>query len=806
MSALAREILIALRSLRRRRAFSIAWIANYAIGICGFIVVYSVVDKVLLRPLPYPDADRLVAAFQVMPDLRERSPSQWNSFGFSHEAFRALQRDVPALELVAAFAGGSRVLGGIGDEPPERADIMRVSTSALSLLGVQPVRGRAFLVGEDAVPGTPVALISHDMWRSRFGSRPDILERSIQLGGVPHQIVGVLPDGFRLPRANTPAIWIPLGADPDDALPRKTPLSIVARMRHGADPAVVEGQIARVLRTLDPGQHRDARVASWHMEVTKRVRRPLLFLLGASGVLLLLASISAGGLLAIELRSRYRELATRNALGAGRSRILRELSLEGVWLAFAALFAGMWLAMLSLAALRAVGAQAVPQLANARIDSGVIGVAGGIAIATALIMASLCGWIATRHAPAEYLTTAGTAQARTVARTLAARVIIGAQFSLASFLVIGALLLSVNLRRMSAVDPGFDPRGRVVASMEIGRDANDPTIAIQTFSNVAERVRRMAGVREVAIASAIPFSGGNSSGTMTVEHDGIADTINARFSSVLPGFLETLGLRVIAGRSITEGDRMGTEPVAVINETASERFFPRGSLGGHVAVGETRFTIVGVVSDVRHTSLVDSTMATAYFAEPQKHSRFLQLLIRMDCTSESSRCAEVPSLSMMRDAAAEVAPGAVVVAAEAMPTLVDRTFAADRFRTAMIGMFAALAVLVTLFGAYTTTARAIQLARADIAIRLALGATNAITIRRFAGEVGLVAIAGAVVGSIAAGFADNIVTPFLSLTSASEPSVYIAVLLGLPVIAFGAAVLASRAITRISPVAILKGA
>ena len=804
---MARDIFVAIRSLRRRGAFSIAWIANYAIGICGFIVVYSVVEKTLLRPLPYPEADRLIAAFQVIPDLREQSPSQWNSFLFSHQAFRALQHDAPSLELVAAFGGGSKVLGGIGSEPPERVDILRVSANAFRLLGVHPAKGRVFVSGEDAVPGTPIALISHDMWRSRFGSRDDVLGRSINLSGVPHEVVGVLPEGFRLPRSRTPAIWVPLGADPDDALPGKTPLSIVARLRDGVDAPVARDQIARVLQSLAPGQRREARVAPWQVEATKRVRRPLLFLLGASGVLLVLASISVGGLFGIELRSRWRELATRSALGARRSRILRELSFEGVGLAIASLLAGTWLAMLSLAALRAIGVQAVPQLADARIDFRVIVVASAVAITTSIVIAMLSGWAATQRAPAGYLTTTGASQRRTTEGTFTARLIVGVQFSLASFLVIGALLLSVNLRRVSSVDAGFDPAGRLVATMDIGGDANDPVTAIPAFTNIADRVRRLPGVRDVAIASAIPFSGGNSNGAMTVEHSGGADTISARFSSVLPGFLELLGLRLIAGRSIDDSDRIGAEPVAVVNETTAKRFLPLGSLGGHVVVGETRFTIVGVVSDVHHTSLVDSTMATAYFAERQKHSRFLQLLIRTTCaTASSRRCSDLVSLSTLRAAVAEVEPGAVVVAMESMPTLVHRTFAGDRFRAAMIGMFAAVAILITVFGAYTTTARAIQLARAEIAIRLALGATNAATIRRFSSDIAIVAAAGTMVGSLGAMYAGKFVSPFLPLTSASEPAVYLTVLLGLPAIALVTAVLASGAITRISPCSILKSA
>ena len=806
MDWLTRELRVALRVLRRRRSYTVSWIANYSIGICGFAVVYSVVAQSLLRPLPYPAAERLVATYQAFPELRGRMPARWDSFGFSYAAFRALERDVPAFEAVAALAGGSRVLTSTDDTPPERVDLLRVSTSVFDVLGVRPVRGRSFLAGEDAVPGTPVALISFEMWSTRFGSSETILEQSLTLDGVDHRVVGVLPRDFRLPRATTPRIWIPIGGEADDTLPRKTPLSLVARLRDGADADMARTQASRVLAALDPGQQRGARVTSWQNEITKNSRRPLIFLFTASLILLALATVSSGGLTAIEFRSRLRELATRMAIGASRRRILTALCVEVVLLSISAVVVGAWLATAVLAALRAVATAAVPGLQYASIDIGVISAAAAIAIITSVVIAIIVGTMVSSRAPVAYLATAFGSGRRSIGDAWTTNALVALQFGMATLLLIGGSLLTVNLRRMSNADPGFDPRRRIVASIEVGPRASDPAVIIPLFNTIADRVRRLPHVREVAVGSAIPFSGGNSNGEMAIESERGADTITARFSSALPGFLETLGLRLGAGRTIAEADGPGADPVAVVNATIARRYWPDGSaIGRHLTIGETRFTVVGVVSDVRHASPIDSTWPTVYVAEQQKHSRFLQLLIRVGCEKPAGRSCEGVSLGSLRKAVAEVAPTVVVNSAEPMSTLVARTFAADRFRTWLITLFAGVAIALTLFGAYGTTARAIQLARGDIAIRLALGATNAVAIRRLARDLGIVAATGALGGAVASVWASGVVRPFLALVSASDPFVYVAATSCLTLVAVLTAAFAARAVTRIDPAAVLRG-
>ena len=259
---------------------------------------------------------------------------------------------------------------------------------------------------------------------------------------------------------------------------------------------------------------------------------------------------------------------------------------------------------------------------------------------------------------------------------------------------------------------------------------------------------------------------------MTVENGSVTDTITARFSSVSPGSFETLGLRMLAGRFIDADDRIGAPPVVVVNETLARRYWSvRSAIGQGLSIGDKRFTIAGVVSDVRHSSLADSTLPTAYLAEQQQHSRFLQFLIRLDCSGLSaSRCAKAVSLADVRREVAAIAPGMVVNTVESISVLVARSFASDRFRTTLVALFAILAVVLTLFGAYGTTARAIQTAKAEIAIRMALGAQRMTTIGAFARRLGGVALLGSLTGAVVALYASDGVRPFLFFVSAGHRS------------------------------------
>ena len=784
---------IAARMLARRRTFTIAATLTLAIGISGFAVVFSVVSRVLLRPLPYPAADRLVSVYQVMPDLRQQLPQLWNSFGFSFEAFRAIQADVPAFDLVAAFARASKVVALHPGAPLERVDVQRVSATAFPLLGIRPALGRTLLESEDAPPGAPLAMISHEVWQREFGAAEDVLSRAITIDRRLHQIVGVLPRDFALPGRITPGIWIPIGSDPDDVLPRKTPLSLVGRL--AGDSALAATQIARVLASLQPGTSLDARVAPWQLEVTRASRRPILFLLVSAIALLAMAGVSAGGLMLLDLRARFGEFAARVALGARRSDLFTQLTIEGALIAVMSVVAGVGLAWMTLPWIRTAGTAGLPALARAGIDPEVIAASLAAALGTTLLVACASAVTVIRRSLSHWLSRGRHHE------STGNGLILGTQLALATVLLLGAALLTSDVMRTSRVDPGFDSRGRYVLQLDLGAANANSNTAIPALLGIGEQLRKLRAVHSIAIASAVPFSGGNSSGAATVARD----TINARFSSVLPGFFETLGLRIVAGRAILESDRPGNELVAVVNETMS-RDVIRGdsALGSRVGIGDNQFTVVGVVSDVRHGSLIAETQPTVYLAEQQRHSRFLQIVMRMTCDETSSRCASA-NLAEIRKAVAQVAPGVVVVSLEGMDRLVTRSFAQDRFRSGITTVFALVAVVLMLVGVYSTTARAIQHARRDVAIRLALGATTVSTIGHFTRRFALLATVGVSIGAALATLGAGAIEPFLAHTSATDRIIFAAVALGTIVAATTTAAFATRSISRIDPGVVLKG-
>ena len=795
------ELRRATRTLNRRRGFAAAAIAVMAIGVCGFTMMYSIVSERLLRPIRFPEPDRLVAVFQVLPDLRDRAGMQrlWNSFGFSYSMFRELQSRAPAFETVGALTTASRVLSSNG--PAERVEVIRASVSTMALFAVRPAAGRAFVTGEDEPGATPVAMISVETWRSRFGHREDVIGQRLRLDGTDHEIVGVLPEGFTLPRAVTPGIWIPIGSDPDDARPRSSALSLVGRLRAGASIEEATRQATNVLQALVPSEPIESRVAGWQHEVTKNVRRPLIFFLLCASVLLLLSMVSVAGLLAIDMHSRFVEFATRMAIGATRLRLLAQLSAESMVLSAISVTLGLWFAMAALPLLQSAAVNAMPFLRGGRIGIQVSAVVAGMTAFACVAATLMVSALTIGTSPTAQLT-------RRLQRTASPRTrttgltIVTTQFALSTLLLIGGGLLALNVYRVSRVDPGFDPERLVVVNVDIGRDSREPQTAIPVFTSLAERLRILPGVERVDIASAIPFSGGNSSGELMAVRETSMDTVNVRFSNVMPGFFDGLGLRLLGGRSFDDTDRSGAPLVGIVNQTMARELWPGQSpLGAVVQVGENRFTIVGIVSDVRHTSLADATLPTLYRPELQSHSRFLQLLVRVMC--RPGDCSAIDARSI-RAAVAEVVPSAVVNGADRMQELVARSFAPDRFRAGLTLIFAVLAGLLTIVGIYGTTVRSVQRARHEIAVRMALGSSVRGMVKLFVVQFAATAALGAASGSVVAWVASGTVGPYLSLVSAREPAVYGSVAVLTVVVAVLTAWFGARGIAAVDPAGVLK--
>ena len=793
----------AVRTLRRRPAFAALAILTLALGIGSATTVYSVVDGVLLAPLPYREASHIVAVYRTFPRWREQEAlsARWDRILFSYPSFREWQSRQTAFEAVAAWATAQRTLAG--SDMAEQVGVIRATASLLRMLDVRPAVGRSFTPAEDVPPGARVALISHEMWQTRFGSASTVLGQSVRLDGTPYEIVGVLPPGLDLRNRGRPdPIWIPAGGEPVDARAGSTEYTALGRLRAGTSLAQATDETARLVASSSPPDPVGARLGIWQHEITRGARRPLFLLLGATIVLLALACVNVATLMLGEAAGRVSEFATRAALGAGRARVARQLAIESLAVAAAGVSLGVLAARVGLRALVALAPAGVPRLAEVSVDGRVLAVACITGTLTALLFGLAPAIALMSASPASLLGTgAGRMTRRHEQWTL--RSLVAAQIALSCVLLVGAALLEQSLRRLSSVDPGFASSQLVLVGLGLtgSRQAANPDATTAFYDDVAHRIAAIPGVERVAVGSAVPFSGGGSSSAIVVEGQQLppgASGIDARRSHVLPGFIETLGVRLLAGRTIEDADRAGAPPVALVNETMARRFWPgESAIGKRVRYGDEWISIVGVVSDVKHGSLGDTTRITVYLPARQQSTPYLTIIAR----TKLGASALAP---VIRRAVAELDRSIPVTRVDAVPALVAQSFSGERFRTVLIGLFAVLSGMLAAIGVYGVTARAVARQRREIGIRMALGSTSARVVVLFVQRAGVAVSLGAVVGLGGAFALSPSIAPYLYDTSPSEPVSYAGGATLLILVAIVGSWLPARRSARTNPASVLR--
>jgi predicted permease len=790
----------ALRTLRRRPLYAALAVGTLALGIGAATTIYGVVDGVLLEPLPFRESNRLVAVFRTFPHWREREnlSARWDQIWHSYPGFRDWQARQRSFDAVGAWAASQRTLTGL--EMAEQVSVLRTSSSLLQVLDARPALGRFFLPGEDRPPSAAVAVISHEMWTTRFGASPTVIGRAVRLDDVPYEIVGVLPARLSV-GGSTAAIWVPAGSEPSDERAGSTNFFAIGRLGSGVTLAQAADETRRLVADSAQPDSAGARLALWRDEMTKRARRPLLLLLGASVVLLLLACVNVATLMLGEASGRGDEFATRVALGAGRARVARQLLTESLVVAALGVAAGTLIAQLGTRALVALAPGNVPRLQDVQLDARVLAAACAAGAVTAILFGLVPAVSLVRASPTALLGAARRVTARRGLWTL--RALVATQIALSCLLLIGAALLGSSLRRLSGVDPGFAAERMVLIALGVtgGRHAASAQATTAFFAEAAARIAAIPGVERAAVGSAVPFSGGGSSSSFTIDGyalpPGVAG-IEARRSHVLPGFIETFGVRLLAGRTIDGRDRDGALPVAMVNETMARRFWPgESAIGKRVGYDDRWLTVVGVVSDVKHASLADSTRITVYMPAAQQPTPYLTLLVRagMDAAALAP---------LARQAIATLDPSVPVTRVDAMAALVERSFASERFRTVLIGLFAALAAVLAAVGIYGVTARAVARQRREIGIRMALGSSARLVVGLFVRRAGVAVALGAGVGLVGAFAASRLLAPYLFATDPADPSIYAATTLLLTVVALAASWLPARRAARTNPASVLR--
>ncbi|MGC1485277.1 MAG: ABC transporter permease [Candidatus Acidiferrum sp.] len=806
MFKLLQDVRYAFRLLAKNPGFTAIAILTLALGIGANTAIFSVVNGVLLRPLPFRDPSRLVLVAEK---------SSFPVISTSYENYLDWRDQSHSFEAMEATRGGAITLTGAGE--PERLNVRMATAGLFPMLGINAHIGRTFLPEEDRAGGAPVVLLSYGLWQRRFGASQDIIGKAINLDSQPYTVVGVLPSGFQiLQPADLFLPFMPWARTlPDDRNwhPGIIPL---ARLKPGVSKAQARVEMVGITKRLEQ-QYPDyntgtsADVVGLQDQIVQNSRPALLLLLGAVSFVLLIACVNVANLLLARAASRGREVAIRTALGAGRGRIVRQLLTESVLLSLAGGLLGVFMAWAALGPLLKIAAGSVPQGAPIGLDPSVLAFTAGVSLCTGLLFGIMPAMRTAKLDLREALnegsrgSTAGPGQHRLRGALVAMEI------ALAMLLLVGSGLLLRSFSRLQDVPPGFQPDHLLVADIPLSQTAYaKPEARYQFFDRLVERARTLPGVRSAAAASFLPVSGGGS-----VIHFNITgrppksphEFVAAGYRTITPNYLETLGVPLLQGRLFTQADNDKSLPVVVINATMVHTFFPNENpLGKRLQLGALpdqqvpTMEIVGVVGDVR------PGLGTDPQAEMYLPYRQADLLLPVFQLSVVMRTAGDPALqtAALRSALAQIDPNQPLVKVRTMEENMATTVAQPRFRAWLIGIFAMLALVLSAVGVYGVMSYAVTQRISEIGVRVTMGAQPHDVFRIIVGEGLRLSLVGVGIGLVTALALTRLLQSFLFGISAYDPLTFVGVSVLLTLVALAASFFPARRATLVDPLVALR--
>jgi predicted permease len=792
------DLRFAIRTLRRRPTFTSVAVVTLGLGIGATTAIFSVVDAVLLRPLPFREPASLMSISRTFPEWRDNEilRKDWDRIAMSYPKFREWQSAQHSFAEAGAWASWFATI--TGTDRPEQVSGLRVSPSLLPMLGVQPVIGRLFLP-DDGLPDAPrTALISFELWATRFGGDGSVVGRTVGFDGTPYTVIGVVPALTNLTgQGQPPAVWIAAGALPQDQNANNNQFRVVARLAPNVSIEQASLETERLVRGDESPAKLGARVAPWQIEITRTARKPLLMLLGAAGLLLLIGCGNVAMLLLGESNAREQEMATRLSLGAGRMRLVRQLLTESVILAIAGAFLGALLAFVGTKALVTLAPPQIPRLYAVATDLRVLGFSLLCAIATGIGFGVIPALALATSSPASLLGTASRTMSRRRGRLQ--RSLVAIELALCVPLLVSAGLLARSLSLLTVVDPGFRPEDLAVVKFGTPRTwYSDEVRAREFYRAVVERVAAIPGVERVSMTSGAPFDRSTASTNVEIPSAGTTATLPSEYRVVMPDYFETVGIPLLAGRAIDATDQATSPRSVVINAALARRAWPNESaIGKRVRTGDEDHTVVGVVGDIKNAGLDADAQMMFYLSANQEQPAGSRLVVRTRLGSQALS-------AQIRRVVTAVNPAIPVTAVDFMPTLVSQSIAEPRYRAALIALFAVIAGVLAAVGVYGVTARTVSQQSREIGIRLALGSSGSGVVRLFLGRTMSSVVAGLAVGVAGAFAASRLLAPYLFKVTPTDPLTFVGVVGLLVAVGIGASWLPARFAARMNPAVVLR--
>jgi putative ABC transport system permease protein len=809
MQTLWQDLRYGLRTLARKPGFTIVAIIALALGIGANTAIFSVVNSVLLRPLAYHDPAALVVINHDYPKINLKASV--SAIGYTH-----YRDNVKSFESVAAVTGGGFNLTGGGD--PEQVNGSMVTHNFFSALGVRSLLGRVFLAEEDQPGKNKVVALSHAFWQRRFGGDPGIVNKTITINDESYTVVGVMPPSFQFGRelGRVVDLWTPIAFTREqldfNRLTNEN-LFVIARLKPGVKIGQAQAELDAIAANLRQQYMPGADRSNWGLTtqslnelVVGDIRQALWLLMGIVGLVLLIACANVANLLLARAADRQKEMAIRTALGAGRRRVIRQLLTESALLAVIGGALGLALAWFGIGALVKVNQVQIPRVNEIGVDWRALAFTLGVSLLTGVVFGLVPALQASKanlHETLKEGGRTGTGGSRAWIRNT----LVVLEMALALVVLISAGLLIRSFLRLQQVNPGFAPQNTLAMSLALpATKYKEPAQRANFYKEALQGIRALPGVQSAGAVSNLPLSGDNSSGSFRIEGREVPQGQSLPHGdrwAATTDYFSTMKIPILAGRFFDDRDTMESQPVAIIDDAMARKYWPNEDpMGKRISfqvVNGNRVwrEIVGIVGHVRHRGLEGESRVQYYMPHSQTQNAFMSLVVRANVDPTSLTGA-------VRGAISGMDKDMPVFRVKTMDQFVNDSMSQRRFAMTLVGIFAAVAMALACVGLYGVLSYSITQRFHEIGIRMALGARAADVLWLVVGQGMLLALAGVVLGGVAAFLLTRLMANLLFGVTASDPLTFATIALSLTLVALAACLAPALRATKVDPTEALR--